>query len=89
MILNTNTDMATMNGINHQLQFTTNGHYTIPIKEEKAAHIFLATTDDEKKAEKLHKRFAHAQSTKIIKLLKRAGAESKQLEAKLQDLDKT
>lgn len=89
MILNTNTDMATMNGIDHQLQFTTNGHYTIPIKEEKAAHIFLVTTDDEKKAEKLHKRFAHAHSTKIIKLLKSAGAESKQLEAKLQDLDKT
>ena len=87
MVINTKTDEATMEGSDYQLQITTNGHYAIPIKEEGEECILIAATDDDKKAEKLHKRFAHAPSSRIIKLLKNAGAESKNVEAKLKELD--
>ena len=79
MVIDTKIDIATMEENDYHLQITTNGHYTMPIKEEGDEYILLAATDDDKKAEKLHKRFVHAPSSRIIKLLKNAGTESKKL----------
>ena len=97
--LNFETDTVTIRGEDYKLELTESGHYVIPIQEEnvKFESILIVEErsqeiDSKKQANKLHKRFAHASSGRIVKLLKNAGVEAGKLEAleeNLKNLEKT
>lgn len=82
------------------LETTSTGHYTLSLSAPKdtdyinhimheilAAEIETGTAGASKKALKLHKRFAHASSARIIKLLKNADMADKDVFKELEELD--
>ena len=88
-------NVVTVQDKDYPLELTTSGHYVVSIKDDNQRMdglIMLAEDkskeiDEKKKASKLHRRFAHAHSSKIIQLLKNAGVDSSKLENHLKDLD--
>lgn len=98
--INFETDKAHVGGKVFDLQITSTGHYTLllskaqnlkaeHLNEEIAYFVNSADKDYKKIALKLHRRFAHANSARIIKLLKNAGKHDKSLEKELIGLDNT
>ena len=82
-ILYFETDSVTMFGMNFPLDFTSSGHYMIHIHPSfpKSLHnnpllLNIAELDKKEKlkvASKLHKQFGHADSSRIVNLIKDAG----------------
>ena len=95
--LDCQSDVVTVRGKEFNVKMTTGGHYSIPINRvnevdaESLKSIFIAEKMDSKKiADKLHRRFAHARSHRVIKLLKSAEYEnSEEIEKELIEIDKT
>ncbi|KAL5262651.1 hypothetical protein ACHWQZ_G008148 [Mnemiopsis leidyi] len=83
------------------LEITSSGHYTLSLTQgmEKNPDVYVSVpiqdgesepnTNTKKKALKLHRRFAHAKSKRIIKLLENAGKKDKNLEKELEKLDQS
>ena len=92
-------DVVTLNGKAHHLETTSSGHYTLDLgtKADASQEILANTvaefennkgTDNVKKrALKLHRRFAHASSKRIIELLRKSGKSSKEIEEELQKIE--
>ena len=95
------TDEAKIDGKSFSLTTTSTGHYALPLAKERdpsyvnnvTYEIMIANEDQtglveaKKKALKLHKRFAHAGSGRVIKLLKNADMSNKEVERELIVLD--
>ena len=85
MVINTGNDSATVFGKELKLSSTSNGHYTLPIyralTEATIEHVLMSSdiVNNEKKALKLHRQFAHPSSEKLISLLKSAELGSAEL----------
>ena len=79
----------------YDLHTTSTGHYCLPLLSENdcSSHIINVVSNSsiqsqpKKKALKLHRRFAHAKSKKIIQLLKTADIKDLELESELTKLD--
>ena len=86
--INFKNDEVSMLGQNLQLQFTTSGHYAVPLgrldEPEKIDNIFIEfeSLDIDRKMKacrKLHIQFGHARSEKIHKLLKDANVTDQEI----------
>ena len=98
--MNFETDQVEINGNSFDLEMTTTGHYTLPLhsdlkfcSDECVINTVVQCTnsgslDVKKKALKLHRRFAHASSDRIISLLRNAGQIDLELEAELRNICK-
>ena len=99
--INFEKDQAEINGKLFELEMTSTGHYTLPLIKSftfcsEACVINTVDSGDmsppedtKKKALKLHRRFAHARSERIINLLDHAGKRDTALETELRLLDKS
>jgi len=100
MNVNFQDDKMDMGGRQFNLDTASTGHYTVPLFEPKdvsyinfamceilTAESQIDTGSAEKKALKLHRRFAHASSARIIKLLKNADMADKDVFKELEALD--
>ena len=98
--INFQNDKVEINGKAFDLEITTTGHYTLPLIESFAfcseecvintveqCTVGSSAKDVKKIALKLHRRFAHARSERIIKLLENAGKTDKALKFELKTLD--
>ena len=76
------------------LDTTSSGHYAVPLLNGKytnyqyatavAKHVLIASVEDtQKAASRLHRRFAHASSQQIVRLLKNANMYCKEIEEEL------
>ena len=89
-------DKVEMNGKQYNVETTSSGHYCLPLEGQRNdevvnfVDVFVAMEDNPKRAAlKLHRRFAHAHSNKILKLLKNAGITNNQVETELLSLDRS
>ena len=77
--IDTSNDSAEIFGTTVQLNTTTSGHYSLPLREIDfdVFALDLGAKDSEKKASllKLHRQFAHPPTAKLLSLLKDAGLE--------------
>ena len=91
------TDRVTMNGEVYLLETTSTGHYTLDLvkRVDDCQDVLVSTVsecerikeaDAKKKALKLHRRFAHANSKRIIELLRTSGKSDKVIEEELQKI---
>lgn len=97
MQLNFEDDQVSIENDKFDLMTTSSGHYVLPINDkilscknyisEATQEIFAVELDEKMKAQKLHRRFAHASSDQIIKLLKNANCHSKELENNLKSFE--
>ena len=95
------TDEAKIDGKSFSLKTTSTGHYALSLAKERdpsyvnnatceimiADEVQTGLVEAKKKALKLHKRFAHAGSGRVIKLLKNADMSHKEVERELIALD--
>ena len=95
--INFETDKVFLNGQGFDLETTSTGHYTLTLAKNTECNpeVYLNSVtecvknpklDIKKKAMKLHRRFAHASSNRIIELLRNAGKSDKELEQELENL---
>ena len=101
MNINFASDEVTIAGRQFPLETISSGHYaigltdlpeaTIVLESKEAAHEIMLTTEltTAQQALKLHRRFAHASSARVIKLLKSAQMSTKEIEQQLVTLDST
>ena len=98
--INFETDEVILDGEGFDLGTTSTGHYTLTLSKnlENTPEVYLnAVSECEKskkldiknKALKLHRRFAHANSKRIIGLLRNAGKSDAELELELEKLQKS
>ena len=99
--INFETDKVILDGEDFDLETTSTGHYTLTLNAknmEVSSDVFVNTVsecvkapnlDMKKKALKLHRRFAHASSKRIIGLLRKAGKSDKELEEELEKLQRS
>ena len=91
------TDRVTLNGEVYLLETTSTGHYTLDLvkRVDDCKDVLVSTVsecerikeaDAKKKALKLHRRFAHANSKRIIELLRTSGKSDKVIEEELQKI---
>ena len=97
-------DKVTMLGKTLNLQFTSSGHYSVPIckpkqvilqnKDQPEVSVMFTmvskTTEGKRKtAIKLHKQFAHPHSDRLIKLIKDGGIKDRDLFSMNQEVEAT
>ena len=99
--INFETDQVEIGGNKFNLEMTTTGHYTIPLQSTLdfcSEECIINTVEQcikspdmgvRKKARKLHRRFGHASSNRIIKLLRNAGKKDLELETELEKISKS
>lgn len=98
--MNFETDQIEIGGTTYNLEMTSTGHYTLQISpsgfcsDDCIVNTVNTVTDSKdvdlkNKALKLHKRFAHASSQRIITLLRYAGQSNTDLEHELEQIDKS
>ena len=91
--LNFEHDQITIFGNSHPVGVTSTGHYVIPLKVKAAELTFLSFKEMMKDqvpkacARRLHLNFAHADSSKIIKLMRTAGVNARNVEEELTQLE--
>ena len=88
-ILYFETDSVTMFGMNFPLDFTSSGHYMIHVHPSLPKSLYdnpvlmnlaeLNKTEKLKVATKLHKQFGHADSSRLVELIKDAGTDDEDL----------
>ena len=88
LILDTANHMVTIEGKQFNLEFTESGHYTIPVCEwtnQDYNVVFHVDTLAEstkakkaRKAQKLHRQFAHASKERLLQLLRNDGCYNKE-----------
>ena len=97
MQINFEQDKVAVDGQMFDLETTSSGHYAFSLSSN-SPEIYANTVSDcvneanidmKKKALKLHRRFAHASSSRIIKLMRNAGKSNKELEKELEILQKS
>ena len=88
MIINTKNHTVDVDGRKYQLGISKSGHYTLPVSEysnencKVVLHMEELQTrtrsEKERKANKLHRQFAHASKERLLKLLKDGGCTDKE-----------
>ena len=96
MILDTKNHTIDIDGRKFRVQISSSGHYVIPVSEftsvdtEVVLHMenLPKYTRDEKKkkAEKLHRQFAHASKERLLKLLRDGGCDDKEFLAVVKEV---